>query len=154
VSAPAFYSWLRYLIELRVYWFVCGTPRHCVPPLLAAYFFVYSNKKVSKKMPPQSHSRPKRRPVPSSGAIGGAAEKLASKKRSLRQFQRKTPRRSHPPRLRQWGRLRASRVYNIVATQLVMCELKNLGIDNCATMLELETVFYLPIISNQPIRIS
>jgi hypothetical protein len=50
--------------------------------------------------------------------IAGAAEKLAPEKQSLRQFQRKTPRRSHPPWLRQWGRGRSKncvtvqRLYN------------------------------------------
>jgi len=78
-----------------------------------------AKEKSPKERPPQRHSRPKKRPVPSSGAIAGAAEKLASKQRSLKQFQRKTPRRSRPPRLRQWGLLRALREYNVVASQLV-----------------------------------
>jgi len=51
--------------------------------------------------------------------ICGAAEKLAPEKQSLKQFQRKTPRKSRSPRLRQWGLLRALRGYNFVASQLV-----------------------------------
>jgi hypothetical protein len=62
----------------------------------------------------------KRRPVPSSVMIVGVAEKLASKQRSLKQFQRKTPHRSRPPRLRQWGLIARKRaVHNFVASQLV-----------------------------------
>jgi hypothetical protein len=49
-----------------------------------------------------------------------ARSNRASKQRSLRQFQRRTPRRSHPPRLRQWGLLRALREYNVVDTHLVV----------------------------------
>jgi hypothetical protein len=82
-------------------------------------FFCLSKRNVTKEKTPQSRSRPKRRPVPSSGVIDGAAEKLAPEIQSLKQFQRKTPRRSRPPRLRQWGLLRASREYYIVASQLL-----------------------------------
>ena len=49
-----------------------------------------------------------------------ARSNRAPEKQSLKQFQRKPPRRSRAPRLRQWGLVRALREYNVVASQLVV----------------------------------